>query len=247
MKKLTAMMIALVLAFALGCAAFAEHTGDLTVQQESWLRDSLTNTGWMEKNGNRITLDIEPDPDGEDEFKAVLIQSNGADESIVMTFYCNYDPYIHTLKADRVVCVRENYTESSSEPVVTPIYDRESQTVFKLDEDGTLLLRNEAYMEDNENDIFLMGFTRVSGVEKGKKLSEEARKTCEKALDGILGAGCEPQMILAEKDTKLCVLCEASSAVPDSAPVFVLLFIDTAAENESFPSVVLLNDDGSEG
>ena len=140
MRKLMAALMALVLALGLGCAALAESADTLAAQQAAWLPDSLTNSGWTEKDGNRITLDVEPCLEGDSPFKAAVTASDSASECVEWVYYCSFDPVIHKLLASRVTCSKEVWPDGADEPEITLIYDRESKAEFELDEEGFLHL-----------------------------------------------------------------------------------------------------------
>lgn len=248
MKKLMALLTALVLALAVGCAALAED--DMMARQESWLAESLTKVDWTTQD--RIELDIVPnlDPGTEESFQAQVSASNGAFETVNWVFYCDYDPEIHVLVADREVCVLEEYAEDSEEAKVTPIYDRESKVTFELDEDGkTLVLRNGAETkEDDPYELSIVGFEKIeAGEGKGEEVTEELKESVRKAMEGLLGVKYEPLKLLAQKDTMMCVLCEATVVYPGAKPIYALLYFDTAENSSETPGIVLLGDDGSEG
>ena len=244
MKKLIAMTMVLVLALVLGCSALAESADEIMAQQESWLRESLTNTGWTEQGGDRITLDVEPDLENGSQFTVQVTASNGALESVELTYFCDYDLSIHVLNAKRLVCNKVVYADENAEDAeITCIYDRKSEASFELDEEGMLVLRDTDAVDDEYN-ISLMYFTKVPGTEKGQEMTEETRAACEKAISSLMGVSYTPLRLLAEKDGRMCVLCEAAVVAPGAETNYALLYIDPA-KNDTW--VVLLTDDGSEG
>lgn len=248
MRKLMAALMALVLALGLGCAALAESADTLAAQQAAWLPDSLTNSGWTEKDGNRITLDVEPCLEGDSPFKAAVTASDSASECVEWVYYCSFDPVIHKLLASRVTCSKEVWPDGADEPEITLIYDRESKAEFELDEEGFLVLRDSEAKDDNEYEISLIGFEKVTGSnEKGQDLTEEIQAACKEITGRLMGVSYTPLKLLAQEGTSVCVLCEATVVYPDAQPNLALLYFDTAKGSEATPFIVLLTDDGSEG
>ena len=244
MKKLHAMMMVLVLFVALGCTAFADRIVDSAAQQESWLRESLTTCGWTEKNGDRVTLDIEPVFLAEDDFIVRVELSNGAFESTKYLYSCRYDTEVHILMADSVTAFTETYADENSEPEINQLGERECHAEFELDEDGFLILRDNDADESN-GEIYLMGFEKVSGEEKGEEISDEIKAFFEKEQEGLLGVDYKPLRLMAREENWICVLAEATVVAPEADTYYALFYMDTTGAGETY--IVLLSDDGSQG
>jgi hypothetical protein len=244
MKKLTAVLMALVLALAIGCSACADSVDELMAQQASWLKDSLTTCDWVEKNGDRVTLDIEPAFLVDSDFMVRVELSNGALESSEYTYMCTYDTEVHKLIASTVLFSTVVYADENSEPEITDMSENECHAEFSLDEDGFLVLMdNDA--DTDKGEIYLMGFERVPCDEKGGEVSEEIKAFFEKEQAGLMGVDYKPLRLLIQEENRICVLAEATVVYPGAQPYYALFFMDTTGAEDTY--IVLLSDDDSEG
>ena len=244
MKKWTAVLMALILALAIGCSACADSVDELMAQQEAWLKDSLTTCDWAEKNGERISLEIQPNLEGDYQFQVMVSLSNGALESENYIYLCNYDMDTHKLLAGQVIHTNMVFESEESEPTFTFLGQKDCNAEFELDEEGFLILR-DIDANESEDEIYLMGFERVPCDEKGEEISDEIQADFGKEQAGLLGVDYKPLKLLAEDAGRICVLAEAAVVYPGAQPYYALFYIDTTGVEQT--GIVLLTDDGGEG
>lgn len=247
MKKIIAVMMALVLALGLGCAVLADSAEDFMAAQEAWLKDSLTNCYWGSKTEERGSLFIEPNLESDTQFMVTVQLAQGALEATNYVYLCNYDLDIHMLKATKLMVVNETYEDENSEPAFERIGEYDCAATVELDEDGFLALRDDDAHLEGDDELFYMLFEKIECEAKGEELTDEIKAACEKALEGLLGVEYTPVKVLAQDGSKLCVLCEEKVVAPGAKTNYTLMYLDTASEAADNPSFVMLTDDGSEG
>lgn len=243
MKKMIAVLMALVLALTLGSSALAEDAAAVEITPNNWLLESLTTTEWIEKDG-RTTLTVEPVLDDltEEPLAVKVYAPDSAFEGTEWTFFCKYDPDTHNLNAVSVVCFKMSFGEDGEVELAENQYDKDSDAVFELGEDGLLTLRTT----DDES-ISLLGFEPLPAAEfKGTELTEEQQALFEKTLMGLMGVNYEPVCVLGEADYMLCILCQATVVYPDAEPHAVIMTINNSGETP-VPVITQITEDDSEG
>ncbi len=137
MKKLIAMLIALML--AVGCAAcLAEaETETLQLPEEGWLRDSVDGAVWVD---DRASLEVIPE---EDCYRVLILWGSSAWETTEWTYTCEYDAENDRLTAVHMICANVVY-EDSGEVIRTVVLDQDCETVFALNEKGKLVITDAA-------------------------------------------------------------------------------------------------------
>ena len=245
MKKLIAVMMALVLALGLGCAALAENPETPEVTNDNWLLKSLTDTGWIQKDG-RASLEIEPllDTDSSNPFQVTLHWADSADEATDWLFFGRYDPEIGTMNLNEECCIRTAYGDDGEAAMSENVYDRECDVTLEMDEDGLLILRGS-----EEEQISLLGFEPVPAAEtKVVPLTERHAEVFAQATEKLLGVDYEPVGVLSEGDDMLFwFLCKATVVVPGAEPVYCLVLVRNLGENAPEAEIFQIMEDGSEG
>ena len=247
MKKLTAVLMALILVFYLGCAAFADDAADAApaeITQENWLVNSLTVVDWVQKDG-RASLEIAPDMDEETEatITATLFWANSAFDGIEWTFYCKYDTAAHMLIASDVLRMDQQFDDDGEVSLATNAYFKESDAVFELDESGLLIL-----ITTDDEALSSIGFEPVPAVEvKVAELTEVQAALVASVQEKLMGVDYEPVGVLCEMDDMLlCVLCEATVVYPGAEPYPALMLISNGEEGPVV-EIAELADSGSDG
>ena len=247
MKKLFAVLMALVLALSLGCTALAEEpaTPADEITALNWLLETLTKYDWIEKDG-RFTLEIYPTLDdlSEDTFTVVVYGPNSAFDGVEWRFFGNYDADQGVFAATDICRYDVKYGEDGELELATSVYDKKGYATLAIDEAGLLTLTYE-----DDADINGKVFESVAAAEaKTTEITEEQKAIIDKALQTLVGVNYTPIAVIDEVDYMLSVLCEATVVYPGAEPYPVVMVINTKAEDGSGVYFIPLTpSDDSEG
>ena len=242
MKKITALIVAVLLALTLGCASSLAESApsdqEITAKlpEPGWVLDSLNGTSWI---CDRASLDVFLED--EDNYKVQISWSESAWEASEWVFRCVLEPDTGRLLASQVVCDEVTYGEDGQEENRTCVYEKDSQAVFALDKDGFVVLENpgdeslnglrferaenapEASETSSEsNPAALTGWNLPETI----AVTDEALQVFEKGAEKLLGVHYEPLGFLGEKDGLYCFLCRATVVYPNAAPYYVLFYVN---------------------
>lgn len=245
MKKLTAMILALVLSLTIGCAALAEEAGASEITISNWLLKSLTDTDWIQKEG-RASLDIQPvgDPEDEEQFRVIVEWANSAEEVTEWNFYGKYDWETGVLLLDSEYCYDVIYNEDGGLELSTERYSRDCNATLTLDEDGLLILNGS-----EEEQLSPIGFEPLpAATEKTAPVTEAQAAIFAKATEGLLGVDYEPVCLIEEMDEIYYVfLCKGTVVYPGAEPAYYLAVIVDYGTEAPTAEFIQLMDDGSQG
>ncbi len=140
MKKLVSLFFTLVLCCAL-IPAVAEGNGvteDIIAKlpEPGWVLDSVNGAVWQD---DRASLEVFLED--VDNYKVLISWGSSAWEATEWVYACDYEADTQTLKARYVVCDNLVYDEAGNE-TRTNVYEKDSEAVFRLNEEGKLLLEN---------------------------------------------------------------------------------------------------------
>ncbi len=140
MKKLVSLLVTLVLCCAL-IPAVAEGNGaaeDIIAKlpEPGWVLDSVNGAVWQD---DRASLEVFLED--VDNYKVLISWGSSAWETTEWVYACDYEADTQTLKARYVVCDNLVYDDAGNE-TRTNVYEKDSEAVFCLNEEGKLLLRN---------------------------------------------------------------------------------------------------------
>ena len=229
MKKLFAVLMALVLALSLGCTALAEEpaTPADEITALNWLLETLTKYDWIEKDG-RTTIEIYPslDDTSDDTLMVVIYGPNSASDGVEWRIWGKYDADKGIFSASTVARYDVQYDDAGELELSTNVYTRDELATLEMDENGALVLTYAA-----DEDINKKVFEPVpAAAAKTTEITEEQKAIIEKALQNLMGVDYTPIAIVDEVDYMLCVLCEASVVYPGAEPYPVLMVINTNAD-----------------
>ena len=243
MKKLIAVLLTLVLALA-ACSAPAESAEAAPVTSENWLRRSLTDTDWIQKEG-RAALEILPTLGDEEQFIVTVQWPDSADEATVWLFLGNYDWEIHTLQFVTEYRYAHKYDENGDLELATMESSAESSAELSMDESGLLILYGAK--DDQLNPI---GFEALpAAAEKISPLTESQQELFSNLTGSLMGMNYEAVGLIEEADDMFfTILCKGTVVYPGAEPVYYIAVIDISSlAEESQISFIQLDDDGGNG
>ena len=245
MKKLIAVMLALVLALGLGCAALAETADAPEITADNWLLKSLTDTDWILQEGS-ATLEVLPNLDDttNERFLVNLTWPSSETDGLKWIFEGTYVWENQTMYLTREYCYEETYNEDGEPELSNSVYDRDCDVMLMPDESGILILRGS---EDEQ--ISLIGFEPVPATqEKVQALTEDQANIFAMATEGLLGMDYEPVGLLDEADGIMyCFLCKGTVVAPGTEPVYYLALVNNGILEGPTAQFIQIMDDGSEG
>ena len=104
--------------------------------EPGWVLDSVNGAVWQD---DRASLEVFLED--VDNYKVLITWSSSAWETTEWVYACDYDAETQTLKARYVVCDDLVYDDAGNDER-TNVYEKDSEAVFSLDEEGKLVLRN---------------------------------------------------------------------------------------------------------
>ena len=243
MKKLIAVLLTLVLVLA-ACSAPAKSAETAPVTSDNWLRRSLTDTNWIQKDG-RATLEILPTLGDEEQFVVTVQWPNSAEESTVWTFYGNYDWEVQVLQFVTEYRYTHKYDENGNLELATMESSAESTADLFMDESGLLVLHGAK--DDQLNPISFESLP--AAAEKISPLTEAQQTLFNDLTDGLLGTDYEAVGLIEEADDMyFTILCKGTVVYPGAEPVYYIAVIDISSlAEETEISFIQLDDDGSDG
>ena len=148
MKKLIALMAALLALLVLACACSSgtvDRTNQPVPQEEAeetfipartdWISESLDGALWED---DRASLQVVREDEG---YKVIIEWGSSAWESSIWIYSCTRDTEAHTLNAVRAMCETLVYDDAGNETRTT-VFDKESNAVFAPDDAGCVVIRN---------------------------------------------------------------------------------------------------------
>lgn len=144
MKKLVSLLLILALCCLLVPAlgeAGAESAADdeeiiAKLPEPGWVLDSVYGAVWLD---DRASLEVFLED--VDNYKVLISWGSSAWECTEWVYACDYDAETQTLKARNVICDNLVYDEAGNE-TRTNVYEKDSEAVFSLNEEGKILLQN---------------------------------------------------------------------------------------------------------
>ena len=138
------------LANANGIPLTDEEEPSVVLPESGWLRDSvLEGTDWQ---CDRASLEVFAEGDG---YKVLITWGSSADEAREWTYAGYYDAEADVLNSVHVVCDDIAYSDSGEE-TRTEVLDQDCETVFLLNDEGNLEIRNAG-----DEQLEGMSFTRL--------------------------------------------------------------------------------------
>ena len=235
MKKLFAVLMALVLALSLGCTALAENPAGDEITALNWLYETLTGYDWIEKDG-RATIEIYPslDDTSDDTLMVVIYGPNSASDGVEWRLWGKFDADKGIFSASTVARYDVQYDDAGELELSTNVYTRDELATLEMDENGALVLTYAA-----DEDISKKVFEPVpAAAAKTTEITEEQKAIIEKALQTLMGVDYTPIAIVDEVDYMLCVLCEASVVYPGAQPYPILMVINSNTDEVEFIDLV---------
>lgn len=235
MKKLFAVLMALVLALSLGCTALAENPAADEITALNWLYETLTGYDWIEKDG-RATIEIYPalDDTSDDTLMVVIYGPNSASDGVEWRLWGKFDAAKGIFSASTVARYDVQYDDAGELELSTNVYTRDELATLEMDENGALVLTYAA-----DEDINKKVFEPVpAAAAKTTEITEEQKAIIEKALKNLMGVDYTPIAIVDEVDYMLCVLCEAKVVYPGAEPYPILMVINTNTDEVEFIDLV---------
>lgn len=235
MKKLFAVLMALVLALSLGCTALAENPAADEITALNWLYETLTGYDWIEKDG-RATIEIYPslDDTSDDTLMVVIYGPNSASDGVEWRLWGKFDADKGIFSASTVARYDVQYDDAGELELSTNVYTRDELATLEMDENGALVLTYAA-----DEDINKKVFEPVpAAAAKTIEITEEQKAIIEKALKNLMGVDYTPIAVVDEVDYMLCVLCEASVVYPGAEPYPILMVINSNTDEVEFIDLV---------
>lgn len=235
MKKLFAVLMALVLALSLGCTALAENPAADEITALNWLYETLTGYDWIEKDG-RATIEIYPalDDTSDDTLMVVIYGPNSASDGVEWRLWGKFDADKGIFSASTVARYDVQYDDAGELELSTNVYTRDELATLEMDENGALVLTYAA-----DEDINKTVFEPVpAAAAKTTEITEEQKAIIEKALKNLMGVDYTPIAVVDEADFMLCVLCEASVVYPGAEPYPILMVINSNTDEVEFIDLV---------
>lgn len=235
MKKLFAVLMALVLALSLGCTALAENPAADEITALNWLYETLTGYDWIEKDG-RATIEIYPslDDTSDDTLMVVIYGPNSASDGVEWRLWGKFDADKGIFSASTVARYDVQYDDAGELELSTNVYTRDELATLEMDENGALVLTYAA-----DEDINKKVFEPVpAAAAKTTEITEEQKAIIEKALKNLMGVDYTPIAVVDEVDYMLCVLCEASVVYPGAEPYPILMVINSNTDEVEFIDLV---------
>lgn len=235
MKKLFAVLMALVLALSLGCTALAENPAADEITALNWLYETLTGYDWIEKDG-RATIEIYPalDDTSDDTLMVVIYGPNSASDGVEWRLWGKFDADKGIFSASTVARYDVQYDDAGELELSTNVYTRDELATLEMDENGALVLTYAA-----DEDINKTVFEPVlAPAAKTTEITEEQKAIIEKALKNLMGVDYTPIAVVDEADFMLCVLCEASVVYPGAEPYPILMVINSNTDEVEFIDLV---------
>ena len=235
MKKLFAVLMALVLALSLGCTALAENPAADEITALNWLYETLTGYDWIEKDG-RATIEIYPalDDTSDDTLMVVIYGPNSASDGVEWRLWGKFDADKGIFSASTVARYDVQYDDAGELELSTNVYTRDELATLEMDENGALVLTYAA-----DEDISKKVFEPVpAAAAKTTEITEEQKAIIEKALKNLMGVDYTPIAVVDEADFMLCVLCEASVVYPGAQPYPILMVINSNTDEVEFIDLV---------
>lgn len=235
MKKLFAVLMALVLALSLGCTALAENPAADEITALNWLYETLTGYDWIEKDG-RATIEIYPslDDTSDDTLMVVIYGPNSASDGVEWRLWGKFDADNGIFSASTVARYDVQYDDAGELELSTNVYTRDELATLEMDENGALVLTYAA-----DEDINKKVFEPVpAAAAKTIEITEEQKAIIEKALKNLMGVDYTPIAVVDEVDYMLCVLCEASVVYPGAEPYPILMVINSNTDEVEFIDLV---------
>ena len=239
MKKMTAMILALVMILVLGCTAMAESA---EINTDNWLLKSLTDTDWIQKEG-RASLDIVPvmDETATEQFKVILLWPDSAEEAVEWNFYGTLNQEARSLFLVEEYCYDVKYGEDGDVELSTERYSRACDVTLAWGEDVLLTLKGS-----EEEQIALIGFEPLPAAqEKVSPVTDEQAALFAKATEKLLGVGYEPVGLIDEADgLYFCFLCKGTVVYPGAEPVYYLAVLNNTGLEGPAVEFIQIADDG---
>ena len=245
-KKLISVLLALVLCGALFPAAAEDASPDGTediiakMPEPGWVLDSVNGAIWQD---DRASLEVFLED--VDNYKVDINWGSSAWETAEWVYACDYDAETQTLKARYVVCDHLVYDEAGNE-TRTNEYEKDSEAVFSLDEEGRIVLQNAG-----DDSLEGKTFTKITG---GEPVEETAGGEAENTESGEFR---DLQYILYlgtnDKDTNRPVFTQAE-ALEKAKDILIRNFggytiqeahggwIDNETEYQEYTLVIYLSD-----
>ena len=242
MKKMTAMILALVMILVLGCTAMAESAETPEINMNNWLLKSLTDTDWIQKEG-RASLDIVPimDETATEQFKVILHWPDSAEEAVEWDYYGTLNRETRSLSLVEEYCYDVKYGEDGDVELSTERYSRACDVTLAWGEDGLLTLSGS-----EEEQIALIGFEPVPAAQaKVSPVTDEQAALFAKATEKLLGVGYEPVGLIDEADDLyFCFLCTGTVVYPGATPVYYLAVLNNTGLEGPAVEFIQIVDDG---
>ena len=136
MKKMTGILLAVLMGLCLICAGAAEEI-IANMPSEGWVLDSVNGDVWQD---DRASLEVFLEDT--DNYKVLISWGSSAWETTEWVYACDYDAETQTLKARNLTCDNVKYDDAGNEER-TVVYEYEaSEATIALNEEGKLVIRN---------------------------------------------------------------------------------------------------------